>query len=661
MRGETLQARQERADTFWLVSLLVSLLIPVPGLAVAVLGPWLRWAKADVFDLALVPFAVAAWLALGALGLGHFRRKARQEEEDRQLLEQRKRQAAASVFEGEDEYLRRHGRALERYERLAPFGLLLGVVLILAGALSGFWLGWAGRAAAESAPAASGQAAFVALLIALATFFGGIFCLGQSREPEYRWLQAVGAWLTLAALACALAGAILVARYLEMPDGDAYGRVAVFALLALLAAELLGNAIVEFYRPRTLGEARPVFESRLLALFTEPGGVVKNVADTLDYQFGFKASGTWMYRFLERAVIPLILVWLATLWLLTGLAEVGYGEVGIRERFGQALLDRPPLGPGLYVKLPWPGERIARHPVGQLREIVIGSQVKVEGKDGQAAGEHRPAAGDMKKYEVVLWTVTHYDKESQYLVASERSAGMADTTVTATDDVSVSFLAAMLPIQYRIRDIVAYAYRHRDGSAALRDLAEREVTSYLASADLLKVMSTGRGEATRILTERLQAAADAVGLGVEIVYVNLHDAHPPIEQVAPSFQGVVGAQEEKEATVLAARSYERKTLPEARGAARREVSAAAAYADQVVKVSEAEKERFSRQALAYRAMPAMFILRSYLDFLERDCGAVRKYVVADSGRDEVFILNLEEKAQLDLISADLSDLREEKP
>jgi regulator of protease activity HflC (stomatin/prohibitin superfamily) len=658
MRGETLQARQERANTFWLVSLLVTLLIPLPGLTVAILGPWLRWAKSDLFDIALVPFAVAAWLALGALGLGHLRRKARQEEEDRRLLEQRKRQAAASVFEGEDEYLRRHQRALARYERYAPFGLLAGVIVILAGALAGFWFGWAGRAAtAAAATATPGQAAFVALLIALATVFGGIFCLGQSREPEYRWLQAVGAWLTLAALTCAGAGASLVCRYLEMPDGDAYGRVAAFVLLVLLGIELVGNFIVEFYRPRTLGEDRPVFESRLLALFTEPGGVVKNVADTLDYQFGFKASGTWMYRFVERAVIPLLLVWLATLWLLTCLAEVGYGEVGVRERFGKALLDRAPLGPGLYFKLPWPGERLARHPVGQLREIVIGSQVKVEGKDRAAAGTR--LAGDTRKYEVVLWTVSHYDQESQYLVAANRSPGTADTTVTATDDVSVSFLSAMLPIQYRIRDIVAFAYRHRDATAALRDLAEREVTNYLASADLLRVMSTGRGEATQILTERLQTAADNIGLGVDIVYVNFHDAHPPIEQVAPSFQAVVGAQEEKESQILAARSYERKTLPEARGAARREVSIAAAYADQVVKVSEAEMERFSRQVLVYRTMPAMFILRTYLDFLERDCSEVRKYVVAESGRDEVFILNLEEKAQLDLISADLSDLRED--
>jgi regulator of protease activity HflC (stomatin/prohibitin superfamily) len=224
--------------------------------------------------------------------------------------------------------------------------------------------------------------------------------------------------------------------------------------------------------------------------------------------------------------------------------------------------------------------------------------------------------------------------------------------------VPVSFLAAMLPIQYRIRNVIDYAYHHEDAPATLRALAEREVTDYLASANLLDVMSTGRGEATRILAKNLQAAADAVGLGIEIVHVNFHDAHPPIEQVAPSFQAVVGAQEEKEARILAARSYEKKTLPGARAEARKQTSAAAGYANQVIKVAAAEMERFGQQVLVYRTMPEMFILRTYLDFLERDCLETRKYVVPESMRDEVFIINLEEKAQLDLLSADLSDIRE---
>jgi len=448
---------------------------------------------------------------------------------------------------------------------------------------------------------------------------------------------------------------VLIGRHLELPDWDRPVRNIAYLVLLILAAELIIGFIIEFYRPRTR-EERPIFESRLLALFTEPGGVVRNVAGTLDYQFGFQASSTWIYQFAERAVVPLLLAWAISLWLLTAIAEVGYGEVGVRERFGRALLDRPPLPPGLYLKLPWPGERIARYPVGELREISIGSQVsEATVQPGQSA----PLEVRGKNTEVVLWTVSHYAKESRYLVATDPSPKVGEDSVSG-EDVPVSFLSALLPVQYRIRDVIAFAYRHHDAPATLRALAEREVADYLASADLLKVMSTGRGEATRILAANLQAAADAIGLGVEIVYVNLHDAHPPVEKVAPSFQEVVGAREEKESEILRARSYEQKILPETRGEANRLVASAEAYASRTVKVSEAEAERFQQQALAYRIMPEMYLLRCQLEFLEKDCAALRKFLVPAARRDEVFVLNLEEKVRLDLLSTDLSDLREEK-
>lgn len=655
MERTTIQDRQERARVFWLVALLVLILTPIPGLTVAIAGVWRGWLGSDLLALAAVPLAVAWWLAWGSLGLGHCRYRALREEEDRFLLEQRKRQSA-SVFEGEDEYLHRYERARVKFERFGPGVMLFGTVALLIGLLVGFWLSWEGRTAtgamlAATRVAAPGPAAFMALLMAMATMFGGVFCIGQSRETECRWLRAVGAWLMLAALICALASVALICRYLELPDWDRQGRMIGGIGLLLLALELLGNFIVEFYRPRTR-EVRPIFESRLLALFTEPGGVMRNVADTLDYQFGFKASGTWAYQVSERALIPLVLFWAITLWLLTTIVEVGYGEEGVRERFGVAQLDEPPLGPGIYLKLPWPGERIACYPVGELREIVVGSQVQSSG-----------AGSSVNANAVVLWTVSHYDREARYLVATKPTPGGAGTPggvkAALVEDVPVSFLSAMLPIQYRINEVRKFAYRHQDAVATLQALADREVANLLASADLLQVMSTGRAEVTRELARRLQAAADRADLGIEVVEVNFHDAHPPVEQVAPSFQAVVGAQEEQEATILAARSYERQVLPGARGEASRQLGLAQSEADRAVKVAAAEVGRFGQQVLAYRAMPAMFILRSYLEFLEQDCLTARKFIVPDSKRDEVFILNLEEKARLDLLSTDLADLREE--
>ncbi len=48
--------------------------------------------------------------------------------------------------------------------------------------------------------------------------------------------------------------------------------------------------IFKLYRPRRTGrEARAPYESRLLGLLSMPKGILRSTAETLDYQFGFKA------------------------------------------------------------------------------------------------------------------------------------------------------------------------------------------------------------------------------------------------------------------------------------------------------------------------------------------------------------------------------------
>ena len=114
-------------------------------------------------------------------------------------------------------------------------------------------------------------------------------------------------------------------------------------------------------------ERRPPYDSRLLGLFAEPQGVLRTIAATLDYQFGFEVSDTWFYRFMERAIVPLLLVQVVSLWLLTSLVVVDPDEVAFVERLGvpyvtaedQAKgLQASLLHPGFYLKWPWPISRL---------------------------------------------------------------------------------------------------------------------------------------------------------------------------------------------------------------------------------------------------------------------------------------------------------------
>jgi len=649
--GDSLQNRQEQAKLFLRLAILIFILNIIPILTILYGGVIYEWAGSDVFNLALISFHIIGLLAIFCIILGYMQRKALLEEEDRLLLAKRKERT--QVFETNDDYLFNAQRNLDKFLKYSPYVLLALMVLSIGGDLMDFWFHW-GKYESELIPKDHTQAAFLSLLLGIIILFGGVFCIGQSRDKAFRWLRPLGAWLVFSFIILGLATFGTILHKFELPQWNLYLRNTVFGLLGFLGIELIINLVIEFYRPRTIEEERPVFESRLLSLFTEPGGVVKNVADTLDYQFGFKASRTWIYQFLERAIIPLMLIWLLALWLFTCIAEVGTGEIGIRERFGVIQEDQA-LTAGIYLKLPWPCEKITRFPIDQLLEVKVGSEMVDE--KGKEHGK-----------EVILWTESHYAKESRYLVATEKipsqksSATDEDKSQLAflSEEVPVSYMAAFIPVQYKIRNIIQYAYQNQNSPTILKTVAEREVAKYLASADMLKVMSTQRGKLIKDLTVNIQKVADELKLGIEIIQVNLHDAHPPVEKVAPAFQEVVGAQEEMEADILQAKAYKAKTLPKAYAKKQTIIKEAESYRDSKEKISKAETERFRKQMIAYRTMPEMYTLRAYLDFLENDCESARKFIVPDSTRSDVYIINLEEKARLDLLDADLTDIKEAK-
>ncbi len=617
----------------------LSMLAGILTLAACLLVIWFGIVKnrvgVDSFSLLIIPYLISTILAFNACILGYLGAKAAQEDEDRILLERRKEKKA---LESGEDVLFSASRTLANFKKFSPYAvtalnfILISVILFL------FWSHWSTRPDVPT-PSNPPLWAFATGASSLFIIFAGIFFVGQSRERNFRWLRPLGGWLVLTAVLGILAAfAILMYKY----DLNIWNRIIkkiIFISSAALGVELLFNFTVEFYRPRTAGEERPIFESRILSLFTEPGGLLRNISDTLDYQFGFKVSRTWIYGLMEKSIIPLIITWLAFLWVFTCISEVAPGEVGVRENFGK-IVDTTPLGEGLHFKLPWPFGKMTRIPVNKIQEIIIGADMRDE-------------KGEIKSPEVVLWTVQHYGKEDRYIVASEKKSTDKETPV--------SFLSANVTVQYRAQKdkIFDFAFRSCDIPVFLKSISEREISKYLASVDLLKLMSVERGKAISELSARIQASADQMKLGVEIVCVNLLDVHPPFDKVAPSFEEVASARQEKEASILNAKAYENKTLPYAAAEASKIIMDAKTSSENSIHISEAETMRFKKQLEAYRIMPAMFKLRTYLDFFERDCGEIRKIVIGDTNTNNVYIFNFEEKARMDILDADLGELSSE--
>ncbi len=518
--------------------------------------------------------------------------------------------------------------------------------------------------------------------IAFVTFLISRYATGMSAQLQWKPLRAGGSiFLSIAVLCFALAISLALAQFKSFRGVNVIGLV-VPSLFLLLGAETALNIVMDIYRPRIKGQyARSAFDSRLLGLINEPGGIFRTAASAIDYQFGFKVSQTWFYKLLEKAIVPLILFAVATLYLLSCIVVVAPSEEAIIEHFGNPVQNPGnvrKVGPGLSFKWPWPIDIAYKHPTKKVSEISIGFVPKLDPKTREVVREP------------LLWGKAHYEKEYNLLVASEQTG--AGSVAGA---VPVSLVKAALPVQYRIKDLYSFIYNNNEPEKLLESICYQQLTKFAASATIevtneadisRSLLGAGRAKANRILTASIQDAADKAGLGVEIVFLGLQGIHPPPE-VAADYQKVAGAVQKKQALILAAHAQRSKTLSALAGSveeADRLYSLAAKYqrAKQQNQTEEIEKlgndldlafaqakghifstlrqaqsyafekailaratgQRFASQLKAYRAAEEIYKREQRLAVFEQALGNIRKFVVvADQNDTQVFIVDVKEK------------------
>jgi regulator of protease activity HflC (stomatin/prohibitin superfamily) len=525
--------------------------------------------------------------------------------------------------------------------------------------------------------------------IAFVSFLLSRYATGMSAQLQWKPLRAGGSCLLGIAVLCfALAIGLALAPLDFRLCLSAVGWV-IPILLVVLGVETALNVVLDIYRPRLKDQyGRAAFDSRLLGLINEPGEIFRTAAGAIDYQFGFQVSQTWFYKLLEKAIVPLVLFAAITLYLLSCLVVVAPDEEAIIEHFGDPRLrggqSAPAegavrhIGPGLSFKWPWPIDVVHKRATKRISEISVGFVPKPEQR------------GEKGGYGPLLWGKTHYEKEYELLVASEQR-GIA----SAEGAVPVSLVMAAVPVQYRIKDLYSFIYNHNEPEKLLESICYRELTKFAASAKIEvdseadlehSLLGAGRGEAKRVLTESIQAAADSAGLGIEIVFLGLQGLHPPPD-VAADYQKVIGAVQQKQALILNAHAERNRSLgtlvgsvkdaeqlydlaakyqkaeergdseqleklgkdldsafAQAKGDIFSRLAEAQSYAFEKAILAKATGERFASQVKAYRAAKEIYKREPRLMALEKALPKIRKFVVvADPNDEQVFIIDLQEK------------------
>ncbi len=621
-----------------LLNLLTLLVVGVAGFAVA------RYSNSLAGQVAVLFIGVGFLIA--AVSWFQMRLEESERAEKLELEEMAKRHDGSALFEGRDAELFPAQRSREQFEKF--FVPIFTVLLCLLQAGGAFFL-W--RWLSKSTTTVGLKQPMVALalfgLFALVLFLLGKFSATMARLENHRLLRPGAGYMLLGAYLCFVVTLGIVGVQAEFAKTDYYVAHVLCGLLALVAVETLINVVLEIYRPRVRGRVgRPLYDSRLVGLLGQPEGLVTTAAQALDYQFGFQVSETWFYRFFERAVGWLLLLQFGVLVLSTCVVVIQPGEQGLLERFGKPVAGRTLLNPGGHFKWPWPIDKVYRFHTDQVQSFTVGS----------------PLAKDAQSQKAVLWTVRHVlqGKEQEFLVANQaQTSGLVTTNLPANNPLlkedqtsqktpPVSFLTVSIPVQYQVTNLIDWAYNNSGASNLLQDIATREVVRYLVGADMSELMSSGRMRASRDLLNRIQTQSDKRRLGAKILSVGLQDLHPPVK-VAPDYEKVIAAIQTKQAKILDADAYRIQTNVMAEAQSTNIVDLAEGNATNRVTGWLSRAAEFTNQIPAFKASPAVYAQRKYLQTLLAATAGARKYILLTTNTHDVLIFDLQNKIRSDLL------------
>lgn len=607
------------------VNFLVLLAVGIAGFIVA------GYAHSPAGQIAMIFVGLGALVA--AVGWFQMRLEERERLEKLEFDELARSKGGSALFQSSAADAFPAQRSREQFERFFLPAFTVFLFLIEAAGAFFIWRSLA-REPLLALPGRTLVAMSLFALFALVLFLLGKFSATVARLENDRLLRPGASFLLLNAYGSIAVAVGLGLVYLGYAQADLYVARGLCVVLGLIALETLISLVLEIYRPRLKGKVtRPLYESRLVGLLGQPEGLFTTAAQALDYQFGFKVSETWAYQMISEKSVVFIAGLVAAAVLSSCFVFLDPGEEAIVERFGHAATAADVLGPGGHLKLPWPIDKAYRFETGKIQTFNVGFEP-------DPARETDPT---------ILWTIPHYKQEYNLLVANREETALAITNQDVTEQaVPVNILVAGIPVQYRITNVLAWAYGQAEPATLLQQLATREMVRYFAGVDFFDIMAANRTEAARELQQRIQANANALNLGVEIFFVGLQDVHPPTK-VASAFEDVDGAAQGVKSAMLKAEADTNRTVLLAQAAAEAETNAAVAAAMYRTASAHADAARFTNQLAAYHAAPDVYPERLYVQTIAQATAGARKYIIGPTNTHDVFQIDLQDKISPDLL------------
>lgn len=483
--------------------------------------------------------------------------------------------AAASAFQTTGEEMQVAARRLATVQKwvLPTVGLIFGGLMLAVGILrleSARGLFEPGKFVEPPLP---GWGVGVGLLAAFGGFVFARFVSGMAKQGHWAAIRAGAAQ----AVGASILGLVLaVAMFVHLAGGPDWPmrtlQVGLPIAMIVLGAEVFLNFVLDLYRPRTPGEdPRPCFDSRILGFAAAPDKIAESVGEALNYQFGVDVTSSWFYQLLSRSIMLLILLAVLIAWGMTSLVVIQPHQRGIVLTFGE--ISKPiaslgevgenDIGPGLHIKWPWPFSSVV---IPQYTIDDKGAEKTVRTTTGVqtinlAANPPNPGNGP------ILWGEQHTTIEVYNIVQPSRTGPEVDTDRSGG---GLSLVAIEVPVQYVIDDVELYDQIAAPGQRRklLESIGRGVVTRFVSSMTVNEVIATERTELAGLIRAEVEKAFaqlnDGKGAGVRILFVGVSGAHPP-RDVAPNFERVVQARQNRESKIEQASQDRIKTLTQVAG------------------------------------------------------------------------------------------------
>ncbi|NQZ56630.1 MAG: hypothetical protein HRT88_04065 [Lentisphaeraceae bacterium] len=533
--------------------------------------------------------------------------------------------AEENIFDNEGDFGGRYQQAFQQFNKI-----MLPAVLILISMLEVYLSARVlvmDEMKLSETPGSPLLSISVMLGLALILFLAGKFCSGLAFDEKHHFLRPVSACVLFGSLTLFIAAICALVYYFNDEIPVLMWFILTSCILSfVLAAERLLLWLVDLYRPkRKTDEYIPVYESRLLALFSHPKGVFGNLSGMLEYQFGIKVSESAFLNFAKKVFIPFVCIQLLTLLVLSSVTYIRPHENGLKQSWNSA--DFELLQPGLCLTAPWPLAKIERYDVQRIQVMDLNNQ-EPQHEDEQKDKKKTPALVD-------IWQDEKYESQIS-MVGDNAQQGNPSLAVVKAQ------------LKYRISDALVYRSSFRNSSDALQMYARQILNRALLEGDFHSILRGGLFEFSQKLQKDIHAKVAPL-LGVEVVGVEISNFQPP-PQVAADYQKIFAEVQDGRRFSLDAEKYAISLTSKASIAAdkltkvaRSETILKSLLYDVELAVFKAQRDSYNKVPLIYKAMARM-------NAIEEAVAKVRKLVNLTDAEKEVITLELKK------ISPDLMNL-----